>query len=396
MLSDKAKNVSPSPTLAISAKAKEMKSQGIDVIGFGAGEPDFDTPEHIKKRAIKEIENGFTGYTPAAGVPELKEVIANKLKSDNNLDYGADQIVVSNGAKHSILNACSALLNEGDEALVLTPYWVSYPELVKLGGGSPKIIETSEANNFKVTIKELENSMSSKTKLLILNSPSNPSGQMYTEEELKEIGDFVVKNDIYVISDEIYEYIVYDDNKHVSVASLGSELKDRTIIINGVSKSYAMTGWRIGYTASNLELAKAMGAMQSHATSNPCSISQMAAHEAINGPQDCVGEMVKEFDKRREFMQQRISEIPYLEAMEPQGAFYMFVSIKETSGMKHENNEIKDSQDFAKYLLESKKVALVPGDGFGAKYYVRISYATSMDNIERGLDRIEEFLKELS
>ena len=396
MLSEKAKNVTPSPTLAISAKAKEMKSRGIDVIGFGAGEPDFDTPEHIKEKAISEIKNGFTKYTPAAGIPELKEEIAKKLKRDNDLDYSSEQIVVSNGAKHAILNACSVLLNPGDEVLVLVPYWVSYPELVKLGGGSPVIVETSESNNFKATVEDLKRYLSSNTKALILNSPSNPSGQTYSEEELKEIGEFVLENDLYIISDEIYEYIIYDDNLHVSIASFNEELKEKTIVINGVSKSHSMTGWRIGYTASNLELAKGMGAMQSHATSNPCSISQMAALEAIRGPKDCVYEMVSEFDKRRNFMLQRVEEIPYLSTLYPQGAFYLFISIKETEGMTYQGNAIEDSQDFAKHLLDSKKVAVVPGDGFGAKDYIRVSYATSMENIENGFKRIEEFVKELS
>ncbi len=395
MLSDKAKNVSPSPTLAISAKANELKKAGVDVIGFGAGEPDFDTPDHIKKRAIDEINNGFTKYTPAAGIPELKQAIAEKLERDNRVSYEPEEIVVSNGAKHSLLNACTALLNPGDEALILTPYWVSYPELVKLGGGTPKIIETKEENNFKVTIEELEENISANTKLLILNSPSNPSGQMYSKEEIEKIGEIAIKKDIFIVSDEIYEYIVYDDNEHVSIASLSDEIKDKTVIVNGVSKSYSMTGWRIGYTASNKELAGAMGAMQSHSTSNPASISQMAALEAITGPQDCVKEMVQEFDKRRKYMFQRIEDIPYLKALDPQGAFYMFISTEDTTGKRHGSQEIKNSQDFARLLLEDKKVAIVPGDGFGAEHYMRMSYATSMENIEKGLDRIEEFIKEL-
>lgn len=396
MLSDKAKNVSPSPTLAISAKAKEMQSQGIDVVGFGAGEPDFDTPKHVKEKAIQAIKDGFTGYTPAAGIPELKEEIVKKLKEDNGLEYSPGQIVVSNGAKHAILNACSALLNPDDEVLIPIPYWVSYPELVKLGGGRPVIVETDEANNFKAGVEDLKKQLTKNTKMLILNSPTNPSGQVYSEEELKEIGDFVLENNLYVISDEIYEYIIYEDNKHVSIASFSEQLKERTVLINGVSKSHSMTGWRIGYTASNPDLAGAIGAMQSHATSNPCSISQMAALEAIRGPKDCIYEMVNEFDKRRKYMMQRIEEMPPLSALRPEGAFYLFVSVKDTEGMKFQDEAINDSQDFARLLLESKKVAVVPGDGFGAKEYIRLSYASSMENIERGLDRIEEFVNELS
>ncbi len=395
MLSKKALQVSPSPTLVIDAKAKEMKSQGINVIGFGAGEPDFDTPLHIREAGIAAINEGHTRYTPASGTLELKEAICKKLERDNNLKYQPNQIVVSNGAKHSLNNIFAAILNPGDEVLIPVPYWVSYPELIKLSDGIPVTVETLEENSFKVTIPDLKKYWTPKTKAIVLTSPSNPTGQLYTKEELELIGYFALEHELYIISDEIYEKLIYGDNKHHSIASLGEDIKEQTIIVNGVSKSYAMTGWRIGYTASSLEIAKVMGAIQSHATSNPNSIAQKATLAALEGSQDCVAEMRTAFNQRREFMVKRIAEIPFLSALEPQGAFYIFVNMANLKGKIYKGSEIKSSDDLAALLLESKKVALVPGTGFGAPDYVRISYATSMENIVEGLERVEEFIKEI-
>jgi len=395
MLSNKALNISPSPTLAISAKAKQMKSEGIDVIGFGAGEPDFDTPEHIKRAAIKTMEEGFTKYTPAAGIPELKKAISNKLRKDNGLDYSPNQIVISNGAKHSLDNVFASILNPGDEVIIPAPYWVSYPEMVKLNDGVPVFIETDSSINFKVTLDQLEKACTPKTKAVILNSPSNPTGQVYNLEELQMLAEFAVKQNIFVISDEVYEKIIYDDTEHISIASLSPEIKELSIVVNAVSKTYAMTGWRIGYAAAPQDIATAMGDIQSHLTSNPNSIAQKASLEAITGPQDCVEEMKKAFLERRDFMVRRIKEIPLLDCLTPKGSFYLFVEIKDVFGKSYQEQRINDVDDFARYLLEDFKVALVPGTGFGSPCCVRLSFATSMENIKKGLERIENFIKEL-
>ena len=395
MLSNKALNISPSPTLAISAKAKQMKSEGIDVIGFGAGEPDFDTPEHIKRAAIKTMEEGFTKYTPAAGIPELKKAISNKLREDNGLDYSPNQIVISNGAKHSLDNVFASILNPGDEVIIPAPYWVSYPEMVKLNDGVPVFIETDSSINFKVTLDQLEKACTPKTKAVILNSPSNPTGQVYTLEELQMLAEFAVKQNIFVISDEVYEKIIYDDTEHISIASLSPEIKELSIVVNAVSKTYAMTGWRIGYAAAPQDIATAMGDIQSHLTSNPNSIAQKASLEAITGPQDCVEEMKKAFLERRDFMVRRIKEIPLLDCLTPKGSFYLFVEVKDVFGKSYQEQRINDVDDFARYLLEDFKVALVPGTGFGSPCCVRLSFATSMENIKKGLERIENFIKEL-
>jgi len=395
MLSNKALNISPSPTLAISAKAKQMKSEGIDVIGFGAGEPDFDTPEHIKRAAIKTMEEGFTKYTPAAGIPELKQAISNKLRKDNGLDYSPNQIVISNGAKHSLDNVFASILNPGDEVIIPAPYWVSYPEMVKLNDGVPVFIETDSSINFKVTLDQLEKACTPKTKAVILNSPSNPTGQVYNLEELQMLAEFAVKQNIFVISDEVYEKIIYDDTEHISIASLSPEIKELSIVVNAVSKTYAMTGWRIGYAAAPQDIATAMGDIQSHLTSNPNSIAQKASLEAITGPQDCVEEMKKAFLERRDFMVRRIKEIPLLDCLTPKGSFYLFVEIKDVFGKSYQEQRINDVDDFARYLLEDFKVALVPGTGFGSPGCVRLSFATSMENIKTGLARIENFIKEL-
>ena len=395
MLSKKALSINPSPTMAIDSKAKEMKSQGLDVIGFGAGEPDFDTPEHIREAAFKAINEGHTRYTPAAGTLELKEAVAAKLKRENGLSYEPNQIVISNGAKHSLSNIFTALLNPGDEVMIPVPYWVTYPELVSLNDGVPVVLETSEDNNFKVTIEDLEKNTSNKAKALVLNSPCNPTGQIYSEEELHRIANFCSEHNIYIISDEIYEHLIYGNHRQTSTASFSEKAKEITIIVNGVSKSYAMTGWRIGYTASAPNIAKVMSSIQSHTASNPNAVAQKAALAALNGPQECVEEMRVSFDKRRKYMYEQVIAIPHLHALEPQGTFYMFVSIKETIGKTFNGTSISSSDDFSSLLLENQKVAVVPGTGFGAPNYIRLSFATSMDNIVEGLRRIGSFVDDL-
>ncbi len=396
MLSKKALGINPSPTMAIDSKAKEMKSRGIDVIGFGAGEPDFDTPLHIREAAIRAINEGHTRYTPAAGTPELKEAIAAKLKTVNGLTYNPGQIVVSNGAKHSLSNVFTALLNPGDEVLIPIPYWVTYPELVSLNDGTPIPVKTAEENNLKATPAELEKVYTDRCKALVLNSPSNPTGQIYSEQELRAIADFCCARNIYIISDEIYESLIYGSCRHASIASFSSEAADLTILVNGVSKSYAMTGWRIGYTASTPDLAKVMANIQSHQASNPNTIAQKAALAALEGPQDCVEEMRLAFDERRRYMYDRVRSMPLLQALEPQGAFYLFVSVTEAIGRSFKGDKIYASDDFAAHLLDSRRVAVVPGTGFGSPDYIRLSFATSMDNIVEGLDRIGAFIEDLA
>ncbi len=391
-LSQKAMGISASPTLAIDSKYKEMKAEGIDVIGFGCGEPDFDTPQNIKDAAIKAIVDGQTKYTPASGTLALKKAICAKLLRDNGLTYTPDCIVVSNGAKHALLNAFNAVINPGDEVIVPAPYWVSYTEMIKMADGTPVIIQTKEEDKFKITAKELEDAITPKTKAIVLNSPSNPTGMVYSKEELKEIADVIVKHDLYVIADEIYEKLIYGDYKHYSIASFNEEIKKRTIIINGVSKSYAMTGWRIGFSAATPKITKVMANMQSHAASNPSSVSQVAALEAYQGDQSAVEEMRKKFEQRREFMVNRINSIKGVSCTMPDGAFYVMMNIKELIGKEIQGKVIKNSEDFCSLLLEKSLVALVPGSGFGAEGYVRWSYATSTENIKKGLDRLEQFL----
>ncbi|SDF20406.1 pyridoxal phosphate-dependent aminotransferase [Sporomusa acidovorans] len=385
-------SISPSSTLAIDAKAKKMKAEGIDVIGFGAGEPDFDTPEHIKKAAIAAIEAGFTKYTPASGIMELKQAICKKFKKDNGLDYTPAQIVVSNGAKHSLINTFQAICNPGDEVIIPAPYWVSYPEMVKIAGGVPVIVKTSEQSGFKFTVDQLQQALTKKTKAIILNSPSNPTGMVYSKEELTEIADLAVERGVFVVSDEIYEKLIYDGYQHVSIASLNDKIKEQTIVVNGVSKTYAMTGWRIGYTASNNEIAKIMANIQSHATSNPNSIAQKAAEAAICGNQDMINTMVAEFISRRDYMVKRINAIPGLSCVTPKGAFYVLMNISKLIGKAIEGKQIYGSDDFADVLLEKAQVALVPGSGFGIDTHVRLSYATSLKNITEGLNRIANLL----
>lgn len=391
MISKKAAAVSPSPTLAIDSKFKEMKANGEDVVGFGCGEPDFDTPEHIKKAAIDAIMAGETKYTPASGTLKLRQAVAEKFRRENGLEYKPSDIVVSNGAKHSLLNAFQAICNPGDEVIVPAPYWVSYPEMIKLADGVPVVVNASEDNNFKVTAAELKAVLTSKTKAIVINSPSNPTGMVYTAEELREIADFAVENNLYVVSDEIYEHLIYE-GKHVSIASFGEKIKDLTIVINGVSKTFAMTGWRIGYAAANAEIAKAMANIQSHASSNPNSIAQAATVAALEGGMEEVNKMLKAFRRRRDFMVDMFSSIDGVSCKRPNGAFYIMMNIDELIGRTMYGVTIKDADDFAKLFLDVAKVAVVPGTGFGVNNYVRWSYATSMDNIVEGIERLKKFL----
>ncbi len=391
-LSIKNMKISPSVTLDITAKAKKMKEDGENVISFGAGEPDFKTPDYIRNAAIDVIANGNIGYTAASGLPELREAICEKFKKDNNLEYTPANIVVSNGAKHSLFNSLQAICNLGDEVIVPLPYWVSYPELVKSADAVPVYVEALEEDGFKYTKEKLLKSINEKTKAIILNSPNNPTGAVYTEDELREIAEIAVDNNIYIISDEIYEKLIYE-GKHVSIASFGEKIKDLTIIINGVSKGYAMTGWRIGYTAANKEITKIMTNLQSHATSNPNTIAQYATIAALKGDQDMVNVMVKAFNERRKCMAKKVNSIPNLSCKEPKGAFYVMVNISKIIGREFDGIKINNSMDFADYLLDKAKVAVVPGIGFGIENYIRLSYATSIDNIKEGLERIENAIK---
>ncbi len=391
-IADKAARVSPSSTLAIDSKAKAMKAQGIDVVAFGAGEPDFDTPKHIKDAAIAAILDGKTKYTPASGTPELKAAICRKLQRDNGLTYAPENIVVSNGAKHSLMNVFNAICNPGDEVIIPAPFWVSYPEMVKMADGVPVVLMTKEENDFKFTAKELEAAITPKTRALVLNTPSNPTGMVYSKEELLAIADVCVRHDLYVVSDEIYEHLVYGEFP-TSIAALGEEIFKRTIIVNGVSKTYAMTGWRIGYTACCAEVAKVMSNIQSHATSNPNSVAQAAAIAALDGPMDEMLKMKAAFDERRQYMVKRINGIDGVSCREPKGAFYVMMNISALKGKTLGGVKIETSDDFANAFLDKALVAVVPGSGFAADDYVRWSYATSMENIQKGLDRLEEFLK---
>ncbi len=391
-ISEKAKSISPSSTLAIDAKFKQMKADGVDVVGFGAGEPDFDTPEYIKEAAIAAIRDGKTKYTPAAGTVELRKAICKKLKEENNLSYSFDCIVVSNGAKHALVNAFQAILNPGDEVLIPSPYWVSYPEMVKLADGVPVILQTREEDEFKFTADEFRAAITPKTRALVLNSPSNPTGMVYTAEELAELAAVAVEHNIYVISDEIYEHLIYE-GKHVSIASMSPEMKALTIIINGVSKTYAMTGWRIGYTASTPEIARVMSNIQSHATSNPNSIAQAATVAALSGGEEEIAMMKEAFRERRDYMVERINSIEGVSCLKPHGAFYVLMNISKLKGRTMGGKVIHTSDDFAEVLLEQAKVAVVPCSGFGADDFVRWSYAVSLDNIKEGLSRVEQFIK---
>jgi aspartate aminotransferase len=395
-IAKRAQAIKPSPTLATAAKAKAMKAQGIDVVDFGVGEPDFDTPENVKQAGIKAIQSGFTKYTPAGGTDELKEAVLEKFKRDNGLQYDKSQILISCGAKHSLYNIAEALFDPGDEVIIPSPYWVSYPDQVLLNDALPVIVETTEAEGFKLSAKKLEQAVTKKTKALILNSPSNPTGLAYDKKALEDIAALAVKHNLYVISDEIYEKLIYDGFTHTSIASLGREIKDLTIVVNGVSKSHAMTGWRIGYAAGPKDVILAMANIQSQSTSNPSSISQKAAVEALRGPQDFIGTMNIEFDKRRKYMVERLNKIKGVSCLMPVGAFYAFPRISSLFGKSLTGKVVKNSADLATLLLEEAKVALVSGDAFGADAYIRLSYATSMDSIKKGLDRIEQMINSLT
>jgi aspartate aminotransferase len=385
-ISARAAQLTPSLTLSIDSKAKAMKAEGIDVCGFGAGEPDMDTPDHIKAAAIAALEAGFTKYTPSGGLPELRQAIAEKLEADNQLKYRPSQIIVSSGAKHSCYNAILATCQAGDEVLIPSPYWVSYPDMVRLAGAEPVIVPTTERNGWKMRASDFENAMTPRTKMLILNSPGNPSGSVYTREELEGIVEVAAEEDIYILSDEIYEKLVYDDVKHVSVASLSQEAYDLTITVNGFSKAYAMTGWRLGYLAASEAVAKAVDNIQSHSTSHPCSFAQKGAVAALKGDQQPLADMRDEFAMRRNYMYDRITKIPNITAVRPEGAFYVLVNISQLG---------LSSQNFADRLLSKANVAVVPGIAFGDDRTVRLSYATSIDVIKKGLDRFQDFCRTL-
>jgi aspartate aminotransferase len=393
--SKKAESITPSITLAITTKAKELSDAGIDVVSFGVGEPDFNTPKHIIDAAIKAMEEGKTKYTSTPGILELRKAICNKFKKDNNLSYTPDQIVVSTGAKQCLANAFMAILNPEDEVLVPSPYWVSYTELIKLSDGIPVIIEASKESNYKINLELLNKYVTNKTKAIIINSPNNPTGTVYNKKELEVIAKFAEEKDLIIISDEIYEKLIYDNEKHISIASISEDSYKRTIVINGLSKAYAMTGWRLGYVAADKKISKLMGSIQSHITSNTNSITQYAAIAALNGPEDDQKAMVLEFDKRRNYMLKRISEMKDISCIEPSGAFYVMINIQEFYGKFINGKKINNSVEFSALLLDEEKVAVVPGAGFGAHNYVRLSYATSMDIIKKGLDRIESFIKKI-
>jgi aspartate aminotransferase len=385
-ISARAAQLTPSLTLSIDSKAKAMKAEGLDVCGFGAGEPDFDTPEHIKNAAIEALNAGFTKYTPSSGIPELRQAISEKLAADNGLTYRASQIVCSNGAKHACYNAILATCQPGDEVIIPSPYWVSYPDMVRLAGADPVILPTMERNGWKMRAEDFENAMTPRTKMLILNTPGNPTGAVYTREELEKIVEVAAEEDIYILSDEIYEKLVYDDVKHVSIASLSKEAYDLTITINGFSKAYAMTGWRLGYMAAPEAVAKAVDSIQSHSTSHPASFVQRAGLAALKGDQQPIADMREEFDMRRNYMFDRITKIPNITAVKPQGAFYILVNISQLG---------LTSQNFADRLLSKASVAVVPGAAFGDDRTVRLSYATSIDIIKKGLDRFQDFCRTL-
>ena len=396
IISDSLKRIKPSPTIAVTTKARELKAAGKDVIGLGAGEPDFDTPDNIKEVAIKAIKEGDTKYTAVDGTPALKKAIAEKFKRENNLDYSIDQITVGAGGKHVIYNAMMATLNKGDEVIILAPYWVSYPDIVLLAGAKPVIIECSEDQGFKLNPKNLENSITNKTKWLILNSPSNPTGASYSENEIKKLAEVLKKNShVHILSDDIYEHISYEGFKFFTIAQI-PELKERVLTMNGVSKSYAMTGWRIGYAAGSKEIIKAIAKIQSQSTSNPSSVSQAAAVEALNGTQNFIIERSKAFQERRDFVVSELNKIDGINCLKPEGAFYVFPSCKDLLGKKdNKGNVLKTDNDFVQSMLENAGVAVVQGSAFGLDGFFRISYATSMENLKKALIKISDFCKSI-
>lgn len=395
MLSERAKKIKPSPTLAMDAKAKALKAEGLDIVNFGVGEPDFDTPDHVKEAAIKAIKDGFTKYTPVGGIDELKDAIIEKFKKDNNIQYARENILISCGAKHSLYNIAQAVYGPGDEVIIPSPYWVSYPDQVLLNDATPVFIKTYEEDSFMLNPDALAAKITPKTKALILNSPSNPTGFTYDKQTIEDIAEIAVKNNIYIISDEIYEKLVYDGTKHISIASLDKEIKEKTIVVNGLSKSHAMTGWRIGYAAGPKDIIKAMTNIQSQSTSNPTSIAQKASVAALTGPQDFISMMHAEFDKRRRFLIEELNSIEGVSCPKPTGAFYAFPNMSKLYGKSAGERKINSSLDMAMYLLEDANVALVHGEVFGDDNYIRISYATSMANIKKGLDSIKKAVSKL-
>jgi len=394
-LSDRANGLKPSPTLSITALANKLKSEGKDVIGFGAGQPDFDTPDNIKNAAKKAIDDGFTKYTPSAGINELKDAIIEKFKTENGLEYKRTEITVSSGAKDFLFNLAMVLLNPGDEVIIPSPYWVSYPDQVEIAGGKPVIVETREEDGFCLKAGALREKITDRTKALILNSPSNPTGGAYDIKNLEEIAEVILEKDILVITDEIYERLVYDGYKHTSIASLSNEIKKNSIVVNGVSKTYSMTGWRIGYAAGDEKIMSAIGKLQSQSISNPVSISQMASVEAITGDQSAVEKMRLAFDERRKFIISKLNSIEGVKCFNPKGAFYSFPNFSGIYGKSFEGKAINSSNDLSELLLGNSNVAVVPGSAFGSDSNIRISYATSMEMIEKGLKRIEDFVSAL-
>ena len=385
-ISSRANSLTPSLTLSIDSKSKAMKAEGIDVCGFAAGEPDFDTPEHIKAAAIDALNKGFTKYTPSSGMPELRQAIAEKFAADNQIEYKASQIIVSNGAKQSCFNAILATCEPGDEVVIPSPYWLSYPEMVRIAGADPVFVQTKEQNGWKMTAEEFENAMTPRTKMVILNTPGNPTGSVYTREEMAKIVDVAAEEDILILSDEIYEKLVYDEAQHVSIASLSDEAYKLTITVNGFSKAYAMTGWRLGYLGAPEPIAKAIDSIQSHSTSNPCSFAQYGGLAALRGDQQPVADMRDEFNLRRDYMYGRLTSISQITAVKPLGAFYILANISRLS---------LTSQNFADRLLSKASVAVVPGAAFGDDRTIRLSYATSLDIIKKGMDRFEDFCRTL-
>ncbi len=395
-LSKRINAIKPSPTLAINAKAVAMKLSGADVISFGVGEPDFDTPKHIRQEAQRAMDEGMTRYTAVGGIPELKDAIVEKFLKDNNLSYEHGQVMASCGGKHVLYNLAQAILDPGDEVIIPAPYWVSYPPIAVLAGAKPVIVETKESDNFKLSPEALEKAINARTKLLVLNSPSNPTGTIYSQAELQALAAVILRHDIAVVSDEIYEKLLFDDNSFCGIAQLSEDIKTKTFVVNGVSKTYAMTGWRIGYVAGNSEAIAAMTKIQSQSTSNPNSMAQRAAVAALTGPQDLVQEMVQAFDERRRYLVGRLNSVPGIHCNMPDGAFYGFANFSNYFGREKNGKVINGSGDLCEYLLTEAQVALVPGIAFGADSFVRFSYATSLELITKGLDRIEKALKKLS
>ena len=394
MIAERLKKVAPSLTLAIDAKAKQMIKDGVDLVGFGVGEPDFNTPENIKEAGINAIKANKTRYTPASGIPELKAAVAEKFKKENGLEYKPSDIIISCGAKHSLYNIFMAILNPGDEVIIFSPYWVSYEEQVKIADGIPVFVRLDEPRNFEIDFSLLEKKITKKTKAMIVNSPSNPTGAVLSADSLKKLADIALKHKLLIVSDEIYEKLIYNGKKHISIASFSKEVKAQTIVVNGVSKTYAMTGWRIGYLASdNKEIVSAIDNLQSHSTSNPATMTQVAAIEALKTPDSVVQAMAFEFDKRRQHIIKRLDGIPGLTYVEPEGAFYIFPNFSSFTGKTIKGRKIKGSLDLAEMLLNEAKVAVVPGIAFGSDNHFRLSYATSMANIDKGLDRIAEALQ---